>query len=78
MNNQDYQVPFRFDDKINKLTFNLGPVQLTEEDHRKMREAGCKARDEDRTSSGWIGGTASSGAAKHTSAYFQRRLSYST
>ena len=26
VNDQDYQVPFRFNGKINKLTFNLGPV----------------------------------------------------
>ena len=26
VNDQDYQVPFRFNGKINQLTFNLGPV----------------------------------------------------
>jgi hypothetical protein len=30
---------------------NHGPVQLAEEDHRKMREAVARARDEGRTSS---------------------------
>src|SRR4051794_8270967 len=28
VNDQDYQVPFRFDGKIEKLTFNLGREQL--------------------------------------------------
>jgi arylsulfatase A-like enzyme len=29
VNDKDYQVPFRFGGKIDKLTFKLGPVQLT-------------------------------------------------
>ena len=29
VNDNDYQVPFRFNGKINKLTFKLGPVQLS-------------------------------------------------
>ena len=29
---KDYQVPFRFTGKLDKLTFKLGPVQLTSED----------------------------------------------
>jgi len=45
VNDKDYQVPFRFNGKINTLTFNLGPVQLTEEDHRKIRDAVSRARD---------------------------------
>src|SRR6266850_2650345 len=39
VNDKDYQVPFRFNGRINKLTFNLGSVQLTEEDSRKIQEA---------------------------------------
>jgi hypothetical protein len=45
VNDQDYQVPFPFNGTIDKLTVNLGPVQLTEEDHRKMEEAVARAHD---------------------------------
>jgi arylsulfatase A-like enzyme len=45
VNDQDYQVPFRFNGKIDQLTFNLGKVQLTDEENRKIREANAKARD---------------------------------
>jgi hypothetical protein len=45
VNDKDYQVPFRFNGKINKLTFNLGPLQLAEEDRRKMEEAVASAHD---------------------------------
>jgi hypothetical protein len=38
-------VPFPFNGKIDKRTFNLGPSQLTEEDRRKMQEATARARD---------------------------------
>src|SRR3989441_3801449 len=34
-----YKLPFRFNGKINKLTFNLGPEQLAEADRRKIEEA---------------------------------------
>jgi hypothetical protein len=40
-----YELPFRFTGKIEKLTFHLGPVQMAEEDHRKMQEAVARARD---------------------------------
>jgi arylsulfatase len=45
VNDQDYQVPFRFNGTINKLTFTLGPIQLAEEDQRKTQEAVANARD---------------------------------
>jgi arylsulfatase A-like enzyme len=45
INDKDYQVPFAFDGKIDKLTVNLGPTQLTAADETKMREATAKARD---------------------------------
>jgi hypothetical protein len=45
VNDKDYQVPFAFDGKIDKLTVNLGPTQLTEADETKVREATAKARD---------------------------------
>jgi len=42
---RSYDVPFRFDGKIDKLTFNLGQTQLTAEDHKKIQEAVARARD---------------------------------
>jgi arylsulfatase A-like enzyme len=42
---RDYQVPFAFDGKIDKLTVKLGPMQLTAADQVKMREATARARD---------------------------------
>jgi hypothetical protein len=41
----DYQVPFRFDGKINKLTFKLGPMQLSSEEHQKIHYAHAITRD---------------------------------
>ena len=40
-----YQIPFRFDGKINKLTFKLGASQLTAADERRVQEAVARARD---------------------------------
>ena len=31
-----YDCPFKFTGKINKLTFDLGPAQYTDEDRRKL------------------------------------------
>ena len=45
VNDKDYQVPFPFNGKIDKLTFKLGKVQLTMEEHRKFQEANAIARD---------------------------------
>jgi arylsulfatase A-like enzyme len=45
VNDKDYQVPFAFDGKIDKLTVNLGPMQLTAAEQTKMREATARARD---------------------------------
>ena len=45
VNDLDYQVPFRFNGKIDKLTFKLGPVNLTEEEHRILQHALANARD---------------------------------
>jgi len=42
---RSYDVPFRFDGKINKLTFKLGPTQLAAEDQKKINEAVARARD---------------------------------
>jgi hypothetical protein len=41
----DYQVPFRFTGSINKLTFNLGPEQLTDADRKVIGERLARARD---------------------------------
>jgi arylsulfatase A-like enzyme len=45
VNDLDYQVPFRFNGKINTLTFNLGPTQLSAAEQQKAGEAVGKARD---------------------------------
>ncbi len=45
VNDQDYQVPFRFDGRIDKLTFNLQPVQLVVEEQKQVQKANAKARD---------------------------------
>jgi arylsulfatase len=45
VNDQDYQVPFAFNGKIDKLTVKLGPIQLLPEDQKKATEAAAKARD---------------------------------
>jgi arylsulfatase A-like enzyme len=45
VDDKDYQVPFRFNGKIDKLTFKLGPMQLTEEDQVKLRKAVAAAKD---------------------------------
>ena len=39
------KLPFRFTGKIDKLTFKLGPSQLTEEDTRKVDQTIGKAHD---------------------------------
>jgi arylsulfatase A-like enzyme len=40
-----YDIPFRFNGKIDRLTFKLGPSQLAEADQRKVQEAIARARD---------------------------------
>jgi len=45
VNDLDYQIPFRFNGKIDNLTFNLGPTQLTAVEEMKVREATARARD---------------------------------
>ena len=39
VDDKDYQVPFRFNGKIDKLTFQLGPSQMTEADRQNMHGA---------------------------------------
>ena len=45
VNDKDYQVPFAFNGKIDKLTVKLGPTQLTEVDRKIMHTGIIKAKD---------------------------------
>jgi arylsulfatase len=40
-----YDVPFRFTGTINKLTYNLGPEQLSAEDKKAAVEVLARAKD---------------------------------
>ncbi|WP_375143960.1 arylsulfatase [Bradyrhizobium sp. Ash2021] len=42
---KDYQVPFRFTGKLDKLTLKLAPVQLTSEEHQVIRHARAGANN---------------------------------
>jgi len=43
---KDYQPPFRFTGKLDKLTIKLGPGQLTEDDYKVMHQYVNRANDE--------------------------------
>jgi arylsulfatase len=43
VDDKDYQVPFPFTGKLDKLTFKLGPVQLTSNDQRMIEHARANA-----------------------------------
>jgi arylsulfatase len=45
VNDKDYQVPFAFDGKIDKLTVKLGPMQMLAADKKKAAAAIANARD---------------------------------
>ena len=45
VDDKDYQVPFRFTGKLNKLTFKVGPMQLTSDEQRTIQHARANARD---------------------------------
>ena len=45
VNDNDYQVPFPFTGTIDKVTFKVGPSQLTAEDNKKAAEAIAIAKD---------------------------------
>ena len=45
VDDKDYQVPFRFTGKIDKLTFKLGPEQMTEADKKAAQDAINRAND---------------------------------
>jgi hypothetical protein len=40
-----YKLPFQFTGKIDKLTFDLGPTQITDNDQKLIRHALERARD---------------------------------
>jgi arylsulfatase len=40
-----YDAPFKFTGTINKLTFKLGPEQLTAEEREEMQKTVARARD---------------------------------
>jgi arylsulfatase len=46
VDDKDYQAPFRFTGKLDKLTIRLEPPQLTAPDRQKATDIGAKARDE--------------------------------
>jgi arylsulfatase A-like enzyme len=45
VDDKDYQVPFPFTGKVTKLTYKLGPVRLTSDDHKVIQHALSHARD---------------------------------
>ncbi len=45
MNDKDYQAPFAFNGTIDKLTIDLGPLQIAGEDQRKAADAIAAAHD---------------------------------
>jgi hypothetical protein len=45
VNDLDYQVPFNFDGKIDKLTIHLGPTNLTRDEQKAINRAVAIARD---------------------------------
>ena len=45
VDDRDYQVPFTFTGKLNKLTIKVGPEQLAEADQQVIREALARSRD---------------------------------
>jgi hypothetical protein len=45
VDDNDYQVPFRFTGTIAKLSYKLAPVQLTSEDHQVIQHALARSRD---------------------------------
>jgi hypothetical protein len=40
-----YKLPFRFTGKIDKLTYKLGPEQMTNDEQKRIRHAMERARD---------------------------------
>jgi len=45
VDDRDYKPPFRFNGTLNKVTFNLGPVVLSEPERKAMHESIIRAKD---------------------------------
>jgi len=45
IDDRDYQVPFKFTGKIDKLTITVEPPELTPEDEKKLKEGAARAAD---------------------------------
>jgi arylsulfatase len=45
INDKDYQVPFAFNGRIDKLTVKLGPPQMLPAEQKKMAAAVARAKD---------------------------------
>jgi len=45
VDDRDYQVPFKFTGKIDKLTISVEPPKLTPEDEKRLKEAEAQAAD---------------------------------
>jgi arylsulfatase A-like enzyme len=45
VDDSDYQVPFKFNGQVAKVTIKLGPEQLTDNDRKVIQQALAKARD---------------------------------
>ena len=45
VDDRDYQVPFRFTGKINKITFKPGPLEMTAEQMKKATKMNADGRD---------------------------------
>ena len=45
VDDRDYQVPFKFTGKIDKLTISVAPPVLTPDDVKKLQEAAASAAD---------------------------------
>jgi arylsulfatase len=45
VDDRDYKPPFRFNGKLDRVTFNLGPVVLSEPERKAMHESVIKAKD---------------------------------
>lgn len=45
LDDPEYKPPFRFNGKLSKVTFNLGPEVLNESDREAMHQSIIKAKD---------------------------------
>jgi arylsulfatase A-like enzyme len=45
VDDRDYKPPFRFNGKLDKVTFNLGPVALSEPERKVMHDSVIRAKD---------------------------------